>query len=241
MVKNDKIIFTYRILAGLIFIYIFTHLLEMSDKDWVCHAFRKWIINSSSCITLYLIINLAIFCYLDRYVGMLCFIIIITQYRTALKEFFNTDNFINTTPTPTPTPTSTLTPTIRNQYDIPQNTNSTLLSQLGVDDRFKLDNVAKDEILKQIKAQIEFDPYKSNLAKNVIGEIYSKYYDNSIFTKLKDIVDDSQTYIASGNFKYLPTNDKTEYDLTTYQNLNNNVQFGINPIIDGIGNTTASS
>jgi hypothetical protein len=222
MARHMDRILVYRILAGILFIYIFTHLMALSNTDWICNIFRKLVIANSCTIILYLLVNLVIFCYLDRYIGVLLFIIIITQYRTALKEFFDDGSTDND----------------RNPYDIPQNTASLMQAQLGVDDRFKMDDVVKDQILKQIKAQIQFDPYKSNLAKNVIDEIYSKYYNNSIFTKLKGIVDDSQAYVATGNFKYLPEGNQIDYDLTTYQNLNNNVQLGINPIIDGIGNTT---
>ena len=57
---------------------------------------------------------------------------------------------------------------------------------LGIDDRFKMDDVKKDELLRQIKAQINFDPYKTELSKEVIYEIYNKYFDNDIFVKLKE-------------------------------------------------------
>uniref|UniRef100_A0A6C0HKQ1 Uncharacterized protein n=1 Tax=viral metagenome TaxID=1070528 RepID=A0A6C0HKQ1_9ZZZZ len=223
----DKIL-VYRIIAGILFIYIYTHLMALSNTDWICNIFRKLVIANSCTIILYLLVNLLIFCYLDRYIGVLLFIIIITQYRTALKEFFDDGA----------TDITVKTGNDRNPYDIPQNTASLMKAQLGVDDRFKIDDVVQDQILKQIQAQIQFDPYKSNLAKNVINEIYSKYYNNSIFTKLKGIVDDSQSYIAAGNFKYLPEVNQIDYDVITCQNLNNNVQLGINPIIDGIGNTT---
>ena len=34
------------------------------------------------------------------------------------------------------------------------------------------------------------------------------------------------------------TIEQNKNDLITYQNLNNNIQFGVNPIIDGIANKT---
>ena len=104
-----------------------------------------------------------------------------------------------------------------------------------------MDEIAKDEILKQIASQIKFDPYKTNLGKDVINEIYSKYFDNDIFKKLNQVNDDSKQYIASGNFKYLPQNNKVDYDLVTYQNLSTNTQLGINPISDGIKTVSRSS
>jgi hypothetical protein len=129
-------------------------------------------------------------------------------------------------------------PEITYSFDTDNTSNNLLDTQLGLDERFKSDDVIKGEILRQIKAQIEFDPYKTPLSKDVIYEIYNKYYDNDIFVKLKNINDDSQKYIAAGNFTYLPKNDKVDYDLITYQNLNDNIQFGVNPIIDGIANNT---
>jgi hypothetical protein len=95
-----------------------------------------------------------------------------------------------------------------------------------------MDDIKKDEILKQIKAQIQFDPYKTNLSKDVIYEIYNKYFDNDIFVKLKSIDNDSKEYIASGNFNYVPKENKVDYDITTYENLNKNTAFGINANID---------
>ena len=100
--------------------------------------------------------------------------------------------------------------------------NDIVNNTLNIDDnRFKMDDVKKDEILRQIKAQINFDPYKTNLSKDVIYEIYNKYFDNNIFNKLNAIDNDSKEYIASGNFNYIPNQDKVDYDITTYNNLSN--------------------
>jgi len=109
---------------------------------------------------------------------------------------------------------------------------------LGEDDRFKVDEVAVKEILQQIKSQVDFDPYKTQLDKEVIYEIYNKYFDNDIFKKLQNNNSDSASYIAAGNFNYVPTVPQVDYDLITYQNLSNNTGFGINPLTDGIANKT---
>lgn len=109
---------------------------------------------------------------------------------------------------------------------------------INTDDRFKMDEIAKTKILKQIKSQIDFDPYKTDLSKDVIYEIYNKYFDNDVFIKLKKINDDSKQYIAEGNFKYVPENNKVDYDLVTQKNLSYNSQIGINPISDGLTNKT---
>ena len=212
------------IIAGLIFIYIFIHLLSMRNTDVIFHSFTNLVMSSSYCLALYVIVNIAIFCYVDKYIGVLLFIILVTQYRTALKEYF------------VDVPSITPSPSVTYSFNNDETAQNLLNVQLGIDERFKMDEVVKDEILRQIKSQIDFDPYKSNLAKGVIYEIYNKYYDNNIFKKLKNIVDDSQDYVAAGNFTYLPKNDKVDYDLIRYQNLNDNIQFGINPIVDGIAN-----
>lgn len=109
---------------------------------------------------------------------------------------------------------------------------------LGEDDRFKVNEVAVREILQQIKSQVDFDPYKTQLDKEVIYEIYNKYFDNDIFKKLQNNNSDSASYIAAGNFNYVPTVAQVDYDLITYQNLSNNTGLGINPIADGISNKT---
>ena len=140
----------------------------------------------------------------DKFTAILLIILIIPPFKCAIKEFF-----------------------VDEKSSIPT-------YAYGSDERFKMDDVAKNTILKQIKSQVDFDPYKTPLDKSVIYEIYNKYFDNDIFTKLKNINDDSKQYIAEGNFKYVPSNDKVDYDLVSYQNLSNNSQIGINPISDGI-------
>jgi len=152
--------------------------------------------------------------YYDNFTAILLFILIIIPFKCSFKEFFD----ITTQPNTLPIPTS--------------------YTSYTSDDRFKMDEIAKNNILRQIKSQIDFDPYKTNLAKTVIGDIYNKYFDNDIFIKLKNINDDSKKYIASGNFNYVPANNKVDYDIITYQNLSTNTNIGINPIVDGINNNS---
>jgi hypothetical protein len=181
---------------------------------------------------------MVIYFYVDSYTGILLFILIIAPYKCAIKELYTVE--INDMII-LPSATNAQTADTQDTNPLLSSTqNASLINEqiLGIDDRFKIDEIAKDEILKQIKAQVDFDPYKTNLDKNVIYEIYNKYFDNDIFVKLKTINDDSKNYIAAGNFTYLPKNNKVDYDLITYQNLSQNVQLGINPIIDGIGNKT---
>ena len=189
----------------------------------------------------------------DSYTAVILFILVMVPFKFVYKEYFKNFEYFNDLQTTIPQ--TTIPQTTIPQTTIQQNTQYTMqlgtdeqtqanliqLENLGVDDRFKMDDVAKDKILKQIKSQIDNDPYKTNLSKNVINEIYGKYFDNDIFKKLKQVNDDSKQYIASGNFKYLPQDNKVDYDLVTYQNLSTNTQLGINPISDGIKTVARSS
>jgi len=174
------------------------------------YKFYNDYIMNKYCIFLYILFVFGIM-YYDNYTAILLFILIILPFKCSFKEFFSTSTIPNTIP---------------NSY----------IS----DDRFKMDEIAKDNIIRQIKSQIEFDPYKTNLSKNVIGDIYSKYFDNDIFKKLKNIDEDSKKYIASGNFDYVPVSSKADYDIITYQKLSTNTNIGINPIVDGINGITRS-
>lgn len=205
------------IITSIIFIFIFLKLIEQNNT--IYKWFSDYIMNQQ-CLLLYLIISFLLYIYIDKYTGTLMLIVGFVFYNISKKE-----NYENT-------------PQITYSFNKDNTSNNLLDTQLGLDERFKSDDVIKAEILRQIKSQIDFDPYKTPLSKDVIYEIYNKYYDNDIFVKLKNINDDSQKYIAAGNFTYLPKNDKVDYDLIKYQNLNDNVQFGINPIIDGIANKT---
>jgi len=165
-------------------------------------------IMNKYCIILYLLLVILIAKY-DKFTAILLIILIIAPFKCAIKEFFENSNTTTTTTIP-----------------------------YGTDDRFKMDEIEKERILKQIKSQVDFDPYKTDMEKDVIYEIYNKYFDNDIFVKLKNINDDSKQYIAEGNFQYVPQTNKVDYDIINYQNLSQNVQLGINPIVDGISNGT---
>ena len=186
----------------------------------------------------------------DSYTAVILFILVMVPFKFVYKEYFKSyENFNNLSNTIqyTTIPYTTIPYTTIPQYTIQLGTddvsqsNLIQLQNLGIDDRFKMDDIKKDEILKQIKAQIDNDPYKTNLSKDIINEIYGKYFDNDIFKKLKQVNDDSKQYIASGNFKYIPQDNKVDYDLVTYQNLSTNTQIGINPISDGIKTVARSS
>lgn len=47
---------------------------------------------------------------------------------------------------------------------------------LAEDDIFKMDPVKKTEILRAVRAQLDFDPFKSDLTRQTILDIYRKYF-----------------------------------------------------------------
>ena len=212
----NKYILLYHAILTIIFVYIFVEFLTMKRSNAIYNFYSNYIMNKY-CMILYILCILFIMKY-DKFTSILLLILIISPFKCAFKEYFEAN-------TPTNTPTNTFT-------NIP-----------GIidDDRFKMDEIAKNKILKQIKSQVDFDPYKTDLDKDIIYEIYNKYFDNDIFVKLKNINDDSKQYIAEGNFKYVPENNKVDYDLVTHQNLSYNTQIGINPISDGLSNKTKAS
>tara|TARA_B110000305_G_C19058691_1_gene456089 strand:- start:104 stop:607 length:504 start_codon:yes stop_codon:yes gene_type:complete len=152
----------------------------------------------------------------DIYTTILLFILIIGPLRCSSKEYFEEQKDTKEK--------NEITKEEKEQKEINKVVKDNLL---GIDNRFKMDDVKKNELLKQIKAQINFDPYKTELSKEVIYEIYNKYFDNDVFVKLKGIDDLSKKYVASGKFDYIPKENKVDYDITTYENLLKNSSIGM--------------
>jgi hypothetical protein len=238
LLKNMKL--KIDILATCIFVYVFYHLLSMKKSNMVYYIWSEYVMNKY-CFILYIILSCLII-KLDSYIGILLLVLAIGSYKIATKEFFvvPTDNTASI-------PTKIVDGQIIADLPIPTMTSlqdtvnpETLIKEqaLGEDARFKMDDVVVKDILRQIKSQVDFDPYKTQLDKSVIFEIYNKYFDNDVFVKLKNNNDDSASYLAAGNFSYVPTIAQVDYDLVSYQNLNDNVQFGVNPLVDGISNKT---
>ena len=215
--RNLKLL--YYFIITLLFVYIFVQFLSLKHTNHIYKFYTDYIMNKY-CLIIYICLLFIILKY-DTYTTVLLFILIIGPFRCSSKEYF--DSNIN--------PSTTLPPSQAQEEE--KEINDVVINSLnGVDDRFKMDDIKKDEILREIKAQISFDPYKTNLSKDVIYEIYNKYFDNNIFVKLNAIDDDSKAYIASGNFDYVPKQDKVDYDLTTYSDMLKNPAFGINSQLD---------
>lgn len=248
--KTSSSSWIYHLLITIGFIYIFYQLLSMRKTNCIYRYWSEYVLNRY-CFILYILLALYIFTR-DSYTGMLMLVLGVASFKTAFKEYF-TDTSAILDPRYLPNAIEATIPTkiIDGQVvaDLPVPTMTSLqdtvdaaslirAQYLGEDDRFKMDDVTIREILRQIKSQVDFDPYKTQLDKDVIYEIYNKYFDNDIFVKLKNNNDDSASYLAAGNFNYVPTIAQVDYDLVTYQNLTNNTGFGINPLTDGISNRT---
>lgn len=208
--KDIKLV--YHCLIIILFVYIFIQFLTLKTSNNVYKFYNDYIMNKY-CLILYICLLLFVMNY-DKYTGILLFILIIGPIKCSYKEYFEDEEPEQQAP---------------EQEAINRIVNNKLL---GIDDRFKIDDVKKDEILRQIKAQINFDPYKTNLSKDVIYEIYNKYFDNDIFVKLKELDNKSKEYVASGKFNYIPKQEQVDFDLKTYENLLNNTSIGVNQLND---------
>jgi hypothetical protein len=100
------------------------------------------------------------------------------------------------------------------------------------DPRFQVDPIKRDEILREIKSELEFDPNKTDIDRSVIAEIYEKYFNTNVFKKLVEIDKESQQYIKAGNYQYIPESKKSDFDLQKYQELRASTSYGTNPITD---------
>ena len=187
--KNIKLY--YHLVISVLFIYIFIEFLSLKQANGIYKFYVDYIMNKY-CLIIYISLLFLIMKY-DIYTTILLFILIIGPIKCSSKDYFIEKE------------ETTKENNVEEQKEINTVVKNNLL---GIDDRFKMDDVKKDELLRQIKAQINFDPYKTELSKDVIYEIYNKYFDNDIFVKLKSIDNDSKEYIASGNFNYVPKQNK---------------------------------
>ncbi len=104
------------------------------------------------------------------------------------------------------------------------------------DERFRIDDVKVKEIIRQIQAELQFDPSKTPLARKVIIDIYRKYFDNDIFVKLNEITQESEKYQSEYQSIYQNPTVELGYDVDTAKVLQSSTAFGVTPIVDnGIG------
>jgi len=221
-INKKNINLVYHCFITLLFVYIFIQFLTLKTTNNVYKFYNDYIMNKY-CLILCICLLLLVMSY-DKYTGILLFILIIGPIKCSYKEYFEDDEQELTTEP--------------QKQELKQNQEkkemNTVVEKnlISGDDRFKMDDVKKDELLRQIKAQLNFDPYKTNLSKEVISELYNKYFDNDVFIKLKEIDSKSKDYIASGKFNYIPKEVKVDYDIKTYENLLKNTSINVNQLND---------
>jgi hypothetical protein len=109
------------------------------------------------------------------------------------------------------------------------------------DDRFKTDELKIKEILRQIQSELEFDPNKTPLAREVIMDIYQRYFNNDMFVKLQEITANSKQYQKEYKLLYMPQPTELNYSVDVADLLVKSRGFGVNPQIDkplGVGDTS---
>ena len=111
------------------------------------------------------------------------------------------------------------------------------------DDRFKTDDVKLKEIIRQIQSELEFDPYKTPLAREVIIDVYKRYFNNDMFVKLQEITENSKKYQKQYKLLYVPQPTELNYSVDVAKLLEESKGFGVNPQIDkslGVGDTSTA-
>ena len=90
---------------------------------------------------------------------------------------------------------------------------------------------------------MEFDPYKTPLAREVIIDIYKRYFNNDMFVKLQEITENSKKYQKQYKLLYVPQPTELNYSVDVAKLLAESSGFGVNPQIDkplGVGDTSTT-
>ena len=155
-------------------------------------------------------------CVSNKYLGILAFLLFILQFKMACRESFSMFNPPDgeqspaISPIPT-TPTTTKSPLfavldvspslnleeeklelVSKEYEATVNKDIPII--LAEDDLFTMDPVKKSEILRAVRAQLDFDPYKSDLTRETILDIYRKYFGEDEALKFRREYETSQSY-----------------------------------------------
>lgn len=222
--KNFKLIINYLFIILFIILYVIASI----------HKFNLfYYIYPNNNIPLYLIIISFIIVIMlllyNTYIGLLYAILLIFQLKCIKYENFNISN--NTSNNELKA----------NQIDT-KNNKLTIPFYIETDDeRFKIDDVKIKQIIRQIQAELQFDPSKTPLARKVIIDIYKKYFDNDIFVKLNEITQESEKYTSEYQLLYTNPTIELGYDVDTAKILQSSTSFGVSPNVDtGIRNIFTS-
>jgi hypothetical protein len=204
---KDRLLVNF--LGTILFIITFVLLtgsLSIKTRDYM----GQYIYQLAFLIFVYLL------CISNKYLGILAFLLFILQFKMACRESFSMFNPPNGTqspaisPIPT-TPTTTKSPLfavldvspslnleeeklelVSKEYEATVNKDIPII--LAEDDLFTMDPVKKSEILRAVRAQLDFDPYKSDLTRETILDIYRKYFGEDEALKFRREYETSQSY-----------------------------------------------
>lgn len=213
-ISNDpQSLFLVNILGAILFIIVFvlfTDSLSSSTREYM----GRYIYQLAFLIFVYML------CVSNKYLGILAFLLFILQFKMACKESFSMFNPPNGTQSPAVSPYSSpsLTPptttksplfavldvvpslnleeekleVVSKEYEAVAKADITPV--LAEDDLFTMDPVKKSEILRAVRSQLDFDPYKSDLTRETILDIYRKYYGEDEALKFKREYETAQSY-----------------------------------------------
>jgi len=175
------------ILGVIVFITVFIGLTgEISSitKSYM----NKYIYQIAFLILVYLI------CLSNKYLGILGFLLFILQFRNSCNEYFT--NYNNTKPKSNITK---ITDDLLKKHNIspsqqPTTSPLTPINNNKNEDIFKLDPVMKQQIFSVIRDQISYDPYKTDLSRQTILDIYKKYFGEDQSLELKKSIGNSMLY-----------------------------------------------
>lgn len=209
-ISNDpQSLFLVNILGAILFIIVFvlfTDSLSSSTREYM----GRYIYQLAFLIFVYML------CVSNKYLGILAFLLFILQFKMACKESFSMFNPPNGTQSPAVSPSLTPPTTTRSPLfavlDVVPSLNledekleviskeyeavakADVAPILAEDDLFTMDPVKKSEILRAVRAQLDFDTYKSDLTRETILDIYRKYYGEDEALKFKREYDTAQSY-----------------------------------------------
>lgn len=196
-------------LGSILFIIIFVILtgsLNIKTREYM----GQYIYQLAFLIFVYLL------CVSNKYLGILAFLLFILQFKMACRESFSMFNppdgeqspAVSTSTTPTTTTKSPLfavldvSPSLNleeeklelvsKEYEATVNKDIPIV--LAEDDLFTMDPAKKHEILRAVRAQLDFDPYKSDLTRETILDIYRKYFGEDEALKFRREYETSQSY-----------------------------------------------
>lgn len=187
-----------RFIATLIFVFIFVK--YISNPGTLIHN-NQITRNEVLC---FIILGIGI-TYIDKYIGTLVFIIFMSQYRFAIKEYFNNtdNNYMN------------------DKLNLVNTNNSSHIHEKFQNSN-NLNTIIENYIKSQVRLMIKNDQLPSNVVNKtevemtdeLINQIYEKYFDsNAINNKFKIMNEKYVLGIGKENSAIY------NYDLDTYNKL----------------------